>query len=156
LREYSSKKREEESMLWSELERLGRVRDPWKEFERMSSALSRMASQDSGDFPAVNVWTSPDKVVVTTELPGMTSTDIDIAVMDDTLTMKGARKVEQLKEDEIYHRRERWGGQFTKSVALPFRVDADKVEARYQKGVLTVTMPRSEADKPRKITIASH
>jgi HSP20 family protein len=142
-------------MLWSELERFGSFRDPWKEFERMSSALSRMAASPGYDFPGVNVWTSADKAVVTTELPGMKSADIDISVEDDTLTIRGKRTVEELKPDEAYHRRERWGGQFTKSVALPFRVDADKIEAKYQKGILILTMPRSESDKPKKISIVS-
>jgi HSP20 family protein len=143
-------------MLWSELERFGRFRDPWKEFERMSSALSRMAAAPSGyDFPGVNVWTAADKVIVTSELPGMDSADIDISIVDNTLTIKGNRKIDEPKAGEAYHRRERWEGQFAKSVALPFRVDAERIEAKYQKGILSISMTRSEADKPKKINIAA-
>ncbi len=142
-------------MLWSEFERLGRFVDPWREFERISRDLSRMTSHSSQDFPLVNVWTSGDKAVLTTEVAGINPEDIDISVADEVLTIKGKRLSDEPKEGETYHRRERWGGQFSKNVLLPFRVDNKMVEAKYQKGVLVITLPRAEADKPRKIAIAS-
>ena len=140
-------------MLWSEFERFGRFIDPWREFERMSRDLSRMGSQTTYDFPLVNVWASADKAVVTTEVAGMDPADIDISVADEVLTIKGKRSSDEPKADEIYHRRERWGGQFSKNIVLPFRIEGTKVEAKYQKGVLTIAVPRAEADKPRKIAI---
>jgi HSP20 family protein len=142
-------------MLWSEFERFGRFADPWREFERMSRDLSRMGTPSVYDFPLVNVWTSADKAVVTTEVAGMDATDIDISVADEVLTIKGKRQSYEPKNDKTYHRRERWGGQFSKNIVLPFRIENSKVEAKYQKGVLTITLPRAEADKPKKIAIAS-
>lgn len=141
-------------MLWSEFERLGRFVDPWREFERTSRDWARMGTPSAHDFPLINVWTSADKTVVTTEVAGMNPADIDISVADEVLTIKGKRESYEPKNDESYHRRERWGGQFSKNIVLPFRIENSKVEARYQKGVLTVILPRAEADKPKKIAIA--
>lgn len=140
-------------MLWSDFEKLGGFFDPWREFERMSEAMSRLSGPVAVEFPAVNVWASADQAVVTTEVPGIDPKSLDITVVDKNLTLRGTRQPEELKEGEAYHRRERWNGQFTKTVELPFAVDSSKVEARLVKGVLNVFLPRAEADKPRKITI---
>ena len=105
------------------------------------------------DYPAMNVWTNEDGAVVTAELPGVEPDNINIAVTGDTLTLKGSRTPEELKEGEQYHRRERGHGQFTRTFQLPFQVEAEKVEANFEKGVLSITLPRAEAEKPRKIAI---
>jgi HSP20 family protein len=139
-------------MLWSDLERLGSVLDPWREFVRMSRALSRLDGP-SVEFPAVNVWVSGDHAVVTTEIPGLDPKNIDISVVKDSLTLRGSRQAEELKKGESYHRRERWSGQFTKTLELPFAVEAGKVEARFSKGILYISLPRAEADKPKKISV---
>lgn len=141
-------------MLWSEFERVGRFVDPWREFERMRRDLSGIGTQTSQDFPPVNAWTTADRAVVTTEVAGMDPADIDISVADDLLTIKGKRQSDEPKEGETFHRRERWGGQFSKNIVLPFRIENSKVEAKYQKGVLTIVLPRAEADKPKKIAIS--
>lgn len=140
-------------MLWSELERLGRFWDPWQEFERMSRALSRMSTTRSYDFPLINLWVSGDTATVITELPGIDPANIDINVVDSTLVLKGNREAEALRDDETYHRRERWQGAFSKSVELPFRVEVDKVKASYKKGILTIELPRADIDKPKKVSI---
>jgi len=142
-------------MLWSEFERFGRFVDPWREFERLSRNVSRASAPSAHDFPLVNVWASADTAVVTTEVAGMNPGDIDISVADEVITIKGKRNNDEPKAEEAYHRRERWGGQFSKSIALPFRIENSRVQAKYQKGVLTITLPRAEADKPKKISIAS-
>lgn len=66
---------------------------------------------------------------------------------------KGSRQSEALKEGECYHRREWWDGQFTRTFQLPFPIEAGKVEARFTKGVLYISLPRAEADKPKKISV---
>lgn len=142
-------------MLWSDLERMGRFLDPWRDFEQMSRALYRIGGNSTVEFPAVNVWVSGDKAVVTTEIPGVNPDELEITAVKDTLTFRGMRKIEELREGDTYHRRERWSGQFTKTLQLPFAVEAGKVEARFARGVLYVTLPRAEADKPRKISIKS-
>jgi HSP20 family protein len=141
-------------MLWSDFEEFGKWLDPWREFQRFSRALAAASSPSSCDFPAVNVWTSPDHAVVTTEIPGIDPGGIDISVAEKTLAIRGSRRPEELKEGESYHRRERWHGQFTKTVDLPFTVEADKVTARVSNGVLSISLPRAEAEKPRKIEIS--
>ncbi len=142
-------------MLWQDLERFGRLLYPLQDFERMHRALSRWGSPSSVDFPAVNVWLSGDTAVITTELPGVDPKAIDISVVGKTLTLRGSREPEILKEDESYHRRERWHGQFTKTIELPFSIDAGKVEAGFSGGILHMNLPRAEADKPRKISVKS-
>ncbi len=142
-------------MLWSDFERFGWTFDPWKEFDRMHRALSRLASSTDIEFPAVNVWVSTDEALLTTEIPGVDPENIDISVVDKTLTIRGSRQPEELKEGETYHRRERWHGQFTKSIEMPFAIESDKVEAKYINGVLQIKLPRAEAEKPRKISVKS-
>ncbi len=144
-------------MLWSEMERFGRFFDPWKEFERMrhSLAAARAATQQTTDFPLVNVWASADAATVTTEIPGIDPKTLDISVVDNTLTIRGSRQPETLGAEDTFHRRERWYGQFAKTVQLPFSIEANNVEAKFTKGVLYISLPRAEADKPKKIMIKS-
>lgn len=142
-------------MLWSDLERFGRFWYPWREFERMHRALSRWTSPSTIDFPAVNVWVAGDTAVVTTELPGVDPNAIDISVVGKSLTLRGSRDPEELKQDESYHRRERWSGQFTKTIEMPFNIESTKVEAKFTNGILQIMLPRAEADKPRKIVVKS-
>ncbi len=142
-------------MLWSDLGRFGRLWDPWSEFDRMQRALWRRASTPSVDFPAVNVWVTGEEAIVTTEIPGVDPKSIDISVAGKTLTIRGSRNPENLREGESYHRRERWLGQFTKTVEMPFSVEAGNVEAKFSKGVLWITAPRAEAEKPKKIAVKS-
>lgn len=142
-------------MLWSDLEGIGRSFDPWREFERMGRTLSRLNGPSSVEFPAVNVWVSGDHAVITTEIPGIDPKTLDISVVNDSLMLRGSRQAEVLKEGESYHRSERWSGQFTKNLKLPFPVDSGKVEAQFAKGILHISLPRAEADKPRKIWVKS-
>ena len=100
----------------------------------------------------MNVWTNEDGAVVTAELPGVAPEDIDISVVNETLTVTGTRSPEEV-EGATYHRRERTYGRFTRSFQLPFQIDGEKVEASFEHGVLHIHLPRSEADKPRRITI---
>lgn len=140
--------------------RYGRM-SPWREMERMRREMEQLFSTFDGGasmapaFPAMNVWTNPEGAVVTAELPGVSSDNIDISVVGQTLTVSGSRQPEGLPENAHYHRRERNFGQFTRTFELPFPVESDKVEATFDKGVLYISLPRAEADKPRKITIKS-
>ena len=142
-------------MLWVDLDRLGSLWDPWREFELMRRASARTADLQEAEFPAVNIWTSADNAVLTTEIPGIDPGSLDISVVGDTVTLRGSREPETLKEGDTYHRRERWYGKFGKTIRLPFPIQSDKVEARFSKGVLVVNLPRAEADKPKKIAIKS-
>lgn len=114
-------------------------------FERSDAAGPR--------FPAINLHQGKDVVVLTAELPGVDPAGLDISVLGNSLTLKGARAVEQPAEGGTWHRRERYEGEFLRTVELPWNPDAAKVEASYQHGVLTVRVPRAEADKPRQIQV---
>jgi HSP20 family protein len=101
----------------------------------------------------MNVWTNEDSAVATAELPGVRTEDIEVSVENNTLTLRGSRQGDELAEGAIYHRRERRCGSFTRSFRLPFNVEGEKVEATFENGVLSIYLPRAEADRPRKIAI---
>ena len=103
--------------------------------------------------PAVDVKESADQVVVKAEVPGMDAKDINISVTGEVLTIKGEKKSEREEKEENYHLVERSYGSFSRSLKLPAAVDLDKIEAKYDKGVLTVTCPKKEAVKPKAIEI---
>ena len=134
---------------------------PWSEMERLRREMNRLfnnypattGSRVNPGYPAMNVWTNEDGVVVTAELPGIDPEKLDIAVVENTLTLSGERTPLKLAEGDVYHRRERGCGKFTRSFQLPFNVEANNVQAVYEKGVLHITLPRAEADKPRKIVV---
>ncbi len=132
----------------NEMERLRR------EMNRLFSNFpARAAEWGAPTYPAMNVWTNEEGAVVTAEIPGVNPEDIDISVVGDTLTVSGKREPETTDEEVRYHRRERGQGAFKRSIQLPFTVEAAKVEAAIENGVLHITLPRAEADKPRKITV---
>jgi HSP20 family protein len=124
--------------------------------ERLRREMNRLMAgatpEASGGYPAMNVWANEDGAIVTAELPGVDVEALDISVVENALTVSGARELD-LPEDATFHRRERGYGKFARSFQLPFRVDAGAVEATFDKGVLSITLPRTEEDKPRKITI---
>jgi HSP20 family protein len=135
--------------------------NPWQEIERMQRDMDRLLggfygsprSRVAPGFPAMNVWTNQEGAVITAELPGVNPEEIDISVVGETLTLTGSRQPEELQEGEKYHRRERGYGRFTRTFQLPFPVEADNVEALFDKGILHISLPRAEADKPRKISV---
>ena len=134
---------------------------PWREVERLQREMNRLlgaATQGPSlaaarGYPAMNVWTDENGAVVTAELPGINPEEIEIGVQNDTLTLRGTRLVDETPEGVTYHRRERGRGTFARSLQLPFRVEAGKVQAGYTRGILRITLPRAEADRPKKIAI---
>lgn len=137
--------------------RFGRMMAPVPEVQNLRREVNRLFAgldQEVGrDFPAVNVWVGEQDAVVSAEMPGVDSEKIDISVVHDSLTISGIREPLALGEGESYYRQERDYGRFTRTLQLPFNVEANKVEARYENGVLSITLPRSEADKPKKVAI---
>ena len=102
--------------------------------------------------PAVNVWETDDAVVAELEVPGVKSDQIDIAVVENELTLK-IQRPETPADEVTFHRRERPSGPMTRVLRLPVPVDADRVSAELREGVLTVTLPKAESVKPRKINV---
>ena len=106
-----------------------------------------------GVFPPMNVTQDSDKYIVRTELPGIDLKSLKVSVERNKLTLAGQREIAAESNDVSYHRRERSGGSFSRSLALPEELDAEKVEARYVDGVLTIELPKVAAAKPRQITV---
>ena len=103
----------------------------------------------------MNVWEDNDTVFVEAELPGLDLKDLEIYVTGrNQLTLKGERK-QNPPEQAVWHREERGTGSFARVLTLPVQVDADKVDARFENGVLLVKLAKHEAAKPRKITVKS-
>lgn len=131
----------------NEMERLRR------EMNRLFSSFPARTDWGAPTYPAMNVWSNEEGAVVTAEVPGVNPDDLDIAVVGDTLTVSGKREPDTTDEGIRYHRRERGQGAFKRSIQLPFTVEASKVEAAFEDGVLNITLPRAEAEKPRKIVV---
>ena len=142
-------------MIWSDMNRFNGSWDPWLELDRMQRLFRDLSMPTTGEFPAVNAWVTGDEAQVTVELPGFDPKDVDISVVGKTLTLKGSRTPEEAKDGESYHRHERWSGSFNRTIDLPFLINANEVEAKFNKGVLTIALPRAEEDKPRKIVVKS-
>lgn len=103
-------------------------------------------------FPALNVWEDADTVHAEAEIPGVGPEDLEVYAVGDELTIRGVRKPRE-GENVAYHRRERGTGEFTRVVTLPVSVNPDQVKAVLKDGVLTVTLPKAEEARPRRITV---
>jgi HSP20 family protein len=125
-----------------------------RQMNRLFSDFPSFDVSPAPTFPAMNVWTNEEGVVVTAELPGCNPDNIEISVVGETLSIAGQRAPDALSEESRYHRQERSCGSFNRSFQLPFGVEADAVEATFEDGVLHIALPRAEAEKPRKITIS--
>ena len=137
---------------------LGRGRfDPFHELRRMQDEMNRAfggaRTGVSGPFPPVNVWVGEVGAVLTSEVPGIRSEDLEITVHQNTVTLKGKCDPDETGKDASFHRRERSYGSFSRTVTLPFNVDSDNVEASYKDGILTLRLSRPEAEKPKRIPI---
>jgi HSP20 family protein len=130
------------------------LRDIRRTQEQMNRLVGGVRSAVRGEFPPVNVWAGSDGAIVMAEIPGVNPDQIDVTVHQDTTTLRGTRDPEVMDSETVVHRQERAHGEFARTVVLPFRVDGDKVSARFNRGMLTLDLPRPEADKPRKVKIS--
>jgi HSP20 family protein len=105
-------------------------------------------------MPPVDIQETEDSYRLVAELPGLTKEDIQITLENNVLRLSGERKFEKDVKKESYQRIERAYGTFTRAFTLPSQVNAEKVEAAFDSGVLTITVPKAEQAKPRKINIA--
>ena len=135
--------------IWQEMDQLQR------EMNRLFDTTSRERVFSAPTYPAINIWTNDDGQIISAEMPGVHPENIDIDVTGDALSISGERKPDEVVEEANYHRREISHGSFSRTIQLPFMVDTNKVEANFKNGVLMISLPRAEADKPKKITIKS-
>jgi HSP20 family protein len=104
-------------------------------------------------IPQVDVFETADSIVLKADLPEVKKSDVDISIQNNTLTLKGERKMErESKENQVY-RMERSYGTFSRSFSLPPAVDSERAEAEFADGVLTLTLPKREESKPKQIKV---
>jgi HSP20 family protein len=120
----------------------------------LQDELNRLFGTQAVWAPALDVREDKDNFVIRAELPGLKREDIEVSLQDDTLVISGERKFEKTEEGVEVHRQERYYGKFQRALTLSEPVAADKVKADYKDGVLTVTLPKTEAAKPKKIDVS--
>jgi HSP20 family protein len=127
-----------------------------QEFDRLFSSLfENRGRQVQRWVPAMDLVEAEDHFVLKADLPGLAEDDVAIEVQDNVLTVSGSRDAEHEHKEQGWFRLERSYGSFSRSLTLPDGVDADKVEAKFDRGVLEVTIPKPEERKPRRISIGS-
>ena len=105
-------------------------------------------------FPPLNVWEEDDHLFVEAELPGLDKDALEVFVRGgNQLSLKGVRKAPAAPKKGLWHRQERGHGAFERVLTLPYPVDADKVDARFEHGVLTLKLAKHESARPRKIPV---
>ena len=144
-------------MFWQNVGR----RSVWREMDRLQREMNRIMERPGdglrGEFPPLNIWANEENAMITAEVPGINIDELDISVVGDSLTLSGSRALEADGDEEhTYHRRERWQGNFSRTIQLPFRINVENVDATFENGILRVVLPRAEADKPQRISISAN
>ena len=130
--------------------------DPLSNLRLFEDAFTRMLSEPQSNrpwTPPVDIYETGNELVLKADLPDVDLKDIDVRVENQTLTLAGQRKFEKQDNGTGYHRIERSYGNFTRSFAVPNTFDTGHIGASFKNGVLTVTLPKREAAKPRQIKI---
>lgn len=104
-------------------------------------------------MPLVDISETKESLLVKAELPGLEANDLDVCIAGDLLTIKGEKKKEEKETREHYRWVERYSGSFQRSIFLPVRVEGDKIEATFDKGVLTITVPKTAEAKGKEIEV---
>src|SRR6266446_5873073 len=130
--------------------------DPLASLRQFEDAFTRFFTEPQSNrpwSPSVDIYETENELVLKADVPDVDLKDIDVRVENQTLTIAGERKFEKQDSGNGYHRIERNYGNFTRSFAVPNTFDTENVGAAYKNGVLTVTLPKKEAAKPRQIKI---
>ena len=143
--------------------RRGSAPSRWNEhrgfLDEMENRLARLWEEGQESWfggnavPLVDVSETDTTIEAKLDLPGVDPKEIDIQLNGSVLTVSGERKEEKEEKGKTYHRVERRVGNFSRSLTLPCPVEEDEVAAAYKKGVLTITLPKTEQAKTRKITV---
>lgn len=111
-----------------------------------------MQTTSTGSFPSINVFRQGEDFLLVAELPGVDKNDLDVQVKSNQVRIAG-KKVVSYDDNLSVHRRERADGEFDRTLQFPAEIDAARVKAEYRNGILAVSLPRAESDKPRSITV---
>ncbi len=138
--------------------------EPFKEMMTLRQAIDRLfedsfvraprlwSDSESGDV-LLDVYQTPNDLVVKASLPGVRPEEVDISITGDILTIRGEHKEEKEVKDKDYLMKELHYGSFSRSIVIPISVESDKAEAVFENGILTLTLPKAEEVKPKQIKI---
>jgi HSP20 family protein len=135
---------------------------PWRELSALPDRLARLLGPEFATFngekftfnPAIDVAENENQMVITAELPGLTREQVDLEISDDVLTIRGEKKETKEEKTDRMHVVERSYGSFERAFSLPRYLDAQNTKAKFENGVLTVTIPKLEQQKGHKVQIA--
>src|SRR6266496_3976798 len=137
--------------------------DPFREFSTLQDRMNRLFRDNYGDreealtttsfAPPVDIYEDEHTITLKIEVPGIDEKDIDVKIENNTLTVHGERKFEKEEKEENFRRVERQYGSFTRSFTLPTTVDAETVQAHYDKGILKIQLAKKAEAKPRQIKV---
>jgi HSP20 family protein len=139
--------------------------EPFREFSILQDRMNRLFRDTQGSegrdeyltstsfAPPVDVYEDEHNIVLKIEVPGIDEKDINIRVENNTLTLQGERKFEKEEKEENFRRVERHYGGFTRSFTLPNTVDAEKIQANYEKGILKISLAKQAESKPKQIKV---
>jgi HSP20 family protein len=135
---------------------------PFADFDQVRREMLRLLDSVAGEsageanagvFPPLNLTHDDENFYVRAEIPGINPAELSISAIRNRLALSGKREIPREHERVSYHRKEREEGSFSRTLTLPMDVDAERVDARYADGILTVTLPKAEAAKPRQIAV---
>jgi HSP20 family protein len=130
--------------------------DPLANLRMFEDAFSRLLTEPSSNrpwSPAVDIYETENELVLKADLPDVNQKDIDVHFENQTLTISGSRNFEKSEDKKGYHRIERSYGNFVRSFAIPSTFDTENIKAEFHNGVLSVTLAKKEAAKPRQVKI---
>ena len=146
-------------MMWRRLQRRPALtgRMIWHDLQGINNGTEFRLGGTRGPvrsgYPFVNAWVNDDGVILTAEIPGVELDNLDMSIIEQSLTLSGTRNSPGFPQDAQIRRRERNDGEFSRTLELPFRVNIDEVDAQLQNGVLRLELPRLPEEKPRKIEV---
>jgi HSP20 family protein len=136
--------------------------DPFQEMVGLRDAMNQLFTESfvrpsgagAGAFqPSLDLYETEQEYVIKLAAPGLKPDSFEITMQENVLTIRGQTQDEETKEDARYHVREQRYGEFLRTIQFPTQVDADKIQATLSNGILTIRVPKSEAAKPRRITV---
>jgi len=139
-----------------------RTTSPFESLLKLQQALTNMGNtspwlggsiSSGGSFPSINVFQDKNDYVLVAEIPGIKRDDVSIEIHRNKVRLSGEKRIDYGNNVSL-HRRERVDGKFDRTISIPFEIEASKVKAEYQDGILAVFLPRAEHEKPRTIKLS--
>lgn len=142
-------------MLWDLYQDMKQIQEEIDGLFKWPAAFPRMyyTASTQSKYPPMNLREDSNNLFLDVKIPGLDIDNININIKDNTLSIRGEKPSPEAVNPKDYHRRERVAGNFIRAVELPMHVDADKVKADYENGIMTITLPKAESAKPKRIDV---